>query len=186
MFISKQKKEGNIAEYILYMWQIEDIIRSCNFDINIIEKNVISKFAAKEQEKEKIKIWYEGLISSMKNENILVKGHLGELNYVIYELTFLHNSLINIYQDKNYIDLHNAALPNIRELNQKSNGSINHDVESCLVGLYGLFLLQLRKKPVSPETTSAMKTFSKLLSYLSIKYREMKKGELKLPAEIQN
>ena len=26
MFISKQLKENNIAEYLIYMWQVEDMI----------------------------------------------------------------------------------------------------------------------------------------------------------------
>ena len=28
MIIARQKKQENIAEYLLYMWQIEDIIRA--------------------------------------------------------------------------------------------------------------------------------------------------------------
>lgn len=186
MFISRQKKDENIAEYILYMWQIEDIVRSCHFDLETIERNVIGKFATRAVEKIKIRKWYESLISAMKNENITQKGHLEELNYIMYELSFLHNSLINIFQDKIYIELHNTALPNIKALQQRSDGTSTNDVETCLIGLYGFFLLQLQKKPVSQETTRAMKTFSKLLSYLSVKYKEMKTGELQLPAAIQN
>jgi len=36
MFITQQKKKENIAKYILYMWQIEDVIRAYNFDIESI------------------------------------------------------------------------------------------------------------------------------------------------------
>ena len=36
MLIAAKKKEENIAEYILYMYQIEDIIRSFQFDIERI------------------------------------------------------------------------------------------------------------------------------------------------------
>lgn len=36
MFVSKQLKEKNIAEYLIYMWQIEDLIRANGCDI---EKN---------------------------------------------------------------------------------------------------------------------------------------------------
>lgn len=37
MYISKQLKQKNIAEYLLYMWQVEDMIRANNFDM---EKSV--------------------------------------------------------------------------------------------------------------------------------------------------
>ena len=31
MFTAKQLREENIAEYLLYMWQLEDIFRACVF-----------------------------------------------------------------------------------------------------------------------------------------------------------
>ena len=46
MYIASQKHKENIAEYLLYMWQIEDIIRANGLDIEKIEKNVIDKFPA--------------------------------------------------------------------------------------------------------------------------------------------
>ena len=38
MFIASQKRKENIAEYLLYMWQIEDMIRANNLDIDKIRK----------------------------------------------------------------------------------------------------------------------------------------------------
>ena len=43
MIIAQQKRNENIAEYLLYMWQIEDILRAYHLDINLIELNLISK-----------------------------------------------------------------------------------------------------------------------------------------------
>ena len=39
MYISQQLKQQNIAEYLLYMWQVEDLIRANGFDIERIKKN---------------------------------------------------------------------------------------------------------------------------------------------------
>ena len=36
MLIAQQKLKENIAEYILYMYQIEDVIRAYNFDLERI------------------------------------------------------------------------------------------------------------------------------------------------------
>ena len=33
MYISQQLKQQNIAEYLLYMWQVEDSIRANQFDM---------------------------------------------------------------------------------------------------------------------------------------------------------
>ena len=37
MNIASEKRKSNIAEYILYMWQVEDSIRAYNLDIAEIE-----------------------------------------------------------------------------------------------------------------------------------------------------
>ena len=44
MIIARKKRKENIAEYILYMWQIEDIIRANNLNITKIENNIIQKW----------------------------------------------------------------------------------------------------------------------------------------------
>ena len=36
MFIAKQLKEKNIAEYLLYMWQVEDLLRANELDLSLI------------------------------------------------------------------------------------------------------------------------------------------------------
>ena len=41
MFISQQLKEKNIAEYLLYMWQVEDLIRANQYDIEEIKSRII-------------------------------------------------------------------------------------------------------------------------------------------------
>ena len=41
MFISKQLKENNIAEYLIYMWQVEDMIRANGCDMEKIKKNIV-------------------------------------------------------------------------------------------------------------------------------------------------
>ncbi len=43
MIIASQKRKENVAEYILYMWQIEDLIRANDLDISKIETNIIDK-----------------------------------------------------------------------------------------------------------------------------------------------
>ena len=37
MKIAQQLKEKNIAEYLIYMWQIEDLIRANDCDVDRIE-----------------------------------------------------------------------------------------------------------------------------------------------------
>lgn len=44
MITASIKKRENIAEYLLYMWQIEDLIRANNLDIDKIQSTIIDKY----------------------------------------------------------------------------------------------------------------------------------------------
>ncbi len=44
MLIAEQKRKENIAEFILYIWQLEDILRAYNFDIETINEHIIKRF----------------------------------------------------------------------------------------------------------------------------------------------
>lgn len=44
MFTASQKRKENIAEYLLYMWQIEDLIRANDLDMDKIKANVIDRY----------------------------------------------------------------------------------------------------------------------------------------------
>lgn len=186
MYIAIEKQNTNIAEYVLYMWQIEDLIRSCKFDIGIIQDSIIDRYDASKQAKKEIKEWYKGLIKAMKKQRIEEKGHLSAIKELITELSFLHSSLLNIYYDKDYIRLHRLAANNIAELQKRSGGESTNDITTCLNGLYGMLLLKLQKKEVSKETSEAIATFSQMLGLLSKRYREIKEGKFELPENMKN
>ena len=63
MIIASQKKKENIAEYLLYMWQIEDIIRAYGLDIGKIQKHIINSYdLPEEQKKSKKAAFFHGNI----------------------------------------------------------------------------------------------------------------------------
>lgn len=69
MITASAKKRENIAEYLLYMWQIEDIIRACGLDIDKIESAIISRYSGvSEQQLKDTREWYESLIDMMRCE----------------------------------------------------------------------------------------------------------------------
>ena len=50
MFISKQLKQQNIAEYLIYMWQVEDLIRAYGCDLNRIREQLVPRFRQNSKE----------------------------------------------------------------------------------------------------------------------------------------
>ena len=171
MLIAQQKKENNIAEYILYMWQLEDIIRANNFDSDRISKLLVEPLTIDDKTKKNISNWYKLLIDKMKSQGIMDKGHLSELGDVLLELQYLHNTLLTVVKDQKYERLYLSAKLNIDAFKTKLSSATQNEIEVCLNGLYGLLLLRLKKKPISKDTTEAMNSFSQMIAYLSYKYK---------------
>lgn len=186
MLVAQLKKETNIAEYILYMWQIEDIIRSYKFDIDKIEKNIVDKYPQDDATKKRIKEWYLSLIEIMKEEGIEEKGHAGFILEDIKGLGILHQTLLTTIQDKKYQNYYDEAKPNIALLMQKSNGSYTNEIEAALNGLYGLMMLRLKGESVTEATKASLDSISKLLAHLVQQYNLLKVGKLNITPEQNN
>ncbi|HSH50477.1 MAG TPA: DUF4924 family protein [Bacteroidales bacterium] len=180
MIIAKAKKRENIAEYVLYMWQIEDLIRAHNFDIEKISKNIIDKFDQPAAVKNEIKNWYEGLIDLFKEEGIEKNGHLQFIQNTVYELNDLHLRLLKSPEHLDYIDVYNHARDGIIELTNKSKGNVENEIEACFNGLYGILVLRLQQKTISPLTAEAMGQISRLIALLSRKYKFFEEGSIEL------
>jgi len=186
MLIARQKKKENIIEYVIYMWHIEDLIRSMNFEIDRIQEKVIDKFSEPYSVKREMREWYLDLIKKMKDQGITEKGHLEELQEIVNELVYLHKTLLTIFQDKKYMDLYNTAIPNLNELRKRAPNTPYSEVEACMNGVYGLLMLRLKRKPISDGTTKAVETFSNLLAYLAKNYQDIKAGKKPFSSSINN
>lgn len=179
MYIAKQLKEKNVAEYLLYMWQVEDLIRANHLDIEELKNNYISKFnPSPEQEKEMVE-WYVNLIEMMRSEQVQEKGHLQINKNIIILLTDLHLQLLNSPKFPFYSAAYYKALPYIVEIRARNNNRDLLELESCFEILYGVMLLKMQKKAVSADTQKAVADISKLLGMLSDYYIQDKQGNLK-------
>lgn len=187
MLIAKLKKETNIIEYVLYMFQIEDIVRSFKFDMNLINQHIIQQYEQPESVKLEIKSWYQNLIDTMKAEQIEQSGHMQRLSETISGLDLLHNTLLTTIQDKEYQKLYEIAKSPMQELVRKSGGKgTKHEIEIALNGLYGLLVLRLKKETIGSETEKEMAKITSLLAHLNHQYFQMKMGKLSLSQEKQN
>ena len=176
MLIAQEKRRSNIAEFVLYMWQVEDVIRAYHFDIELIDKNIISLFKKPDHVKREIKNWYANLILMMHEEYIKEKGHLKFVKDITNDMNNLHIELLTKRKDAKYTKLYSYAEGNISEFKKKLQDPGLNEIEICLSGLYALLLLRLQKRKINSETTQAMMTFSYLLAMLSKKYKELSGG----------
>ena len=177
MIIASQKRKENIAEYLIYMWQIEDIIRANNLDIEKIKENVIDRFNLVDNQQREMIEWYESLIDMMRREDVAKNGHLQINKNVIQNLAELHGLLLASTKYPFYNAAYFKALPFIVELRQRGDQTIS-EIEVCFEALYGVLLLRLQQKEISKDTAKAIEVISNFLSLLANYYEKDKKGEL--------
>lgn len=142
-------KRDNIAEYILYLWQMEDYLRAFpqNADATpeLHELNVM-----------------------MHREGIVEGGHLALANNALGELEELHAQLLN--EDAMYRAAIIRLQPSLNLLKAKTDRPTMSDLEACFTLLYQIMLLHLQKKEISPETASVQQQATQVLQFLSKMY----------------
>ncbi|MCH5213569.1 MAG: DUF4924 family protein [Muribaculaceae bacterium] len=179
MFIASEKKRENIAEYLLYMWQIEDLIRANQLDIEKIEQTIINNYSTlNDEQKRELKGWYESLIDMMKREGAAEKGHIQLNKNVIIQLDDLHRQLLSNPKFADYATEYYQTLPYIVELRAKAGENKADEIETAFNALYGLMLLRMQGKEISEETKRAAAQISRFLAVLAKYYKKDYNNEL--------
>lgn len=174
---TESKKIENVAEYLLYLFQIEDLVRSLQLDMDLIKSQVLEPAIRDEfQLKDQI-TWYEQLVREMKMKGLQKEGHIDEVQEILVELTYLHNSLLTIMNDAKYKGLCEDAHQALEEFKQKSNMAQRQDVEILLHAMFMKLQLKMRQKEISAETEAAFDLMRIQLAYLAREYQRMKSGE---------
>ena len=167
MYTASQQRKENIAEYLLYMWQIEDLIRANNLDIDKIRSSIIDLYDLPHEKKKEMEEWYESLIDMMRREGVEKNGHLQLNKNVIIQLDDLHRQLM---ADPKFVDYQSAfyhTLPYIVELRARQGDDKLGEIETCFTALYGMLMLRLQQKELSDTTKEAVTQISRFISTLS-------------------
>lgn len=181
MFTASQKKKENIAEYLLYMWQIEDLIRAFGLDIDRIRENIIDRHADLSADRRReMEDWYESLIDMMRREGVVEKGHLQLNKNVIIALDDLNARLVKDPKYPKYAAEYYKILPLIVDLRSKAGENRKGEIETLFDFLYGILLLRMQGKEISPETSAAAGEVSHFLGTLAAYYKKDFNNELDL------
>lgn len=178
MLIAQQLKKTNIAEYLLYMWHVEDIIRALNADMEQINQHIVSGFQADEQLTKQIYDWYESIVDMMREESVLEKGHIQLIQNTLNELEELHNYCLKNGESPLYNAKFFQILPSLQILKSKSTNPQCGDVEICFVFLYGVMQLKRQQKQIETDTLNMQKEVVKLMAMLSGAYAQMNEKDI--------
>lgn len=142
-------KRENIAEYILYLWQIEDYLRA--FPQNADATPELHE-----------------LNEMMHREGIVEGGHLALANNALSEVEELHTQLLD--EDALYRAAMIRLRPALNLLKAKTDRPTMSDIETCFVLLYQIMMLRLQKKEITPETADVQQRATQVLTFLSKAY----------------
>ena len=146
-----KSKKDNIAEYILYRWQLEDYLRAFPQNAEATPE-------------------LHDLNEMMHREGIVDGGHLALANNALAELIDLHTTLLN--EDAMYRAAIIRLQPSLNLLKAKTDRPTMSDIEACLVLLYQIMMLRLQKKEITPETASVQQQATQVLTFLSRTYHD--------------
>ena len=172
MYISQELRKSNIAEYLLYMWQIEDTIRAFDCSLSRIRHEYIDRFDYTDEQKEDVADWFGHLIRMMNEEGCREKGHLQINRVTLQQLVDLHAQLLDSSKFPFYQSEYYKVLPYIVELRNKGAHREENEIETCLNSLYGVMMLRLQKKEITPDTQHAVKEITTLIGMLSDYYKK--------------
>ncbi|MBQ9645893.1 MAG: DUF4924 family protein [Prevotella sp.] len=178
MFIAQELRKSNIAEYLLYMWQVEDTIRAFGCSLGRIKREYIDRFDYTDEQKEDEADWYGNLIRMMNEEGCREHGHLQINKVTLQLLEELHSQLLASPKYPFYNAAYYKVLPFIVELRNRGAGKDENEIETCMNSLYGVMLLRLQKKELSTNTQHAVEEISTFVGMLSDYYKKDKEEPL--------
>ncbi len=183
MRIAEKKYEENIAEYILYMYQITDIIRANQLDIEKIQSTIIAE-SVEDEDYDAYTKWYQDLILKMKDQKIEKTGILAELTEIQMELFYLHNTLLAVLKDEKYKEYYEKAEDAIQDFQKKSNAPNLNVIDVCFSALYFNLLMNLKGMEISDGTKEAFDSIRNVVAYLAKEFKDMRasKGKFSINA----
>ena len=178
MFIARKLKKENICEYLLYMWQVENLIRALKLDMELINQQIITQYPVSEQEQKEMYDWYESLIEMMRMEDKQEHEHIQLNTNIIIELNDFHAALLKSGKAPAYNSKFYHVMPFINQLKLKQENTELSDIETCFNFQYGIMLLKMQKHEISHETLDAQTEISKYMILLARNYNLYQNGEL--------
>jgi hypothetical protein len=181
MDIAQAKRKENIAEYILYLWQIEDLLRALQFSPEAIYSQLVAPRDVEEEQKHIFLLWNMDIVNLLRKEGKDESGHLEHTLHLIADMHNLHLQLmhhpIGEHYRKTFARLA-PQLPSLRAMVQKEEIS---DTELAFRALYATMLYRIKGDKKREEAIrDTMELVSPVVAELADMYRKVERGEVDL------
>ncbi|MDR2936815.1 MAG: DUF4924 family protein [Rikenellaceae bacterium] len=181
MVIAKLKRRENIAEYILYLWQLEDLFRALQFSPEAIFSQLAAPMQADDETKQEVFLWYMELIDLLKAEGKEVHGHLEHTLHLIGSLQELHEALLALPAGAEYRKVFTPLASELPALKARLGRAEMSDIEFCLRALYSVMLYRIKGDEAHREYVDDVMTLvSPAIALLTKLNREIEEGSFDL------
>ncbi len=172
MLVAKKLRQQNITAYVVYMFQVEDVIRAYNLDVERIVAEYLPRFRYDDAQKAEAVEWYGGLARMMREEGCVEAGHVQVVRNTILLMTDRHQELLHDPKQPFYSAAYYKALPSIVELRAHGANKEKGEIENCLDAVYGATVVRMQGRELSAETQTALQPIIHLLELLAQLYNE--------------
>jgi hypothetical protein len=181
MDIAQSKRKENIAEYILYLWQLEDLLRALQFSPEAIYSQLVAPREVDEEQKHIYLLWYMDIVNLLRKEGKEETGHLEHTLHLIADMHNLHLQLmhhpIGEHYRKTFATLA-PQLPNLRVMVKKDDIS---DTELAFRALYATMLYRIKGGDKGGEAIKdTIELISPVVGELAAMYGKVERGEVDL------
>lgn len=181
MYIAQSKRKENIAEYILYLWQLEDLLRALQFSPEAIYSQLVAPRELSETQKQELFFWYMGIVNLLREEGKEKNGHLEHTLHLIADLNTLHEQLLALPVGAEYRRLYGKIAPEIPNLRSRFGRKEINDVELFFRILYSVVLYRIKgDKSKDAYIHDVIDLVSPLIAELATLFRKVERGEIDL------
>lgn len=185
MYIAQSKRKENIAEYILYIWQLEDLLRALQFSPEAIYAKLVEPHTELgPEQKQLLFLWYMDIVNLLREEGKEQAGHLDHTLHLIADLQNLHLQLMSYPIGERYRPLFNQLEPELPALREKVGKPEMSDIELCFRALYAAMLYRIKGDKEREEAVGqVLELISPAIAELASTYRQVESGEIDLYKE---
>ncbi len=178
MDIAQAKRKENIAEYILYLWQIEDLLRALQFSPEAIYSQFVAPRNLDEQSQNVLLMWYMDIAALLQEEEKQSSGHLDHTLHLIADMHNLHLQLMQLPMGAHYRTVVARLEPYLPTLRTIFGKNIS-DTELCFRALYAAMLYRI-KGGGQTAVTDTIEYISPVIATLTAMYHKVERGEIDL------
>lgn len=181
MDIAQSKRKENIAEYILYIWQLEDLLRAMQFSPEAVYSQLVAPRELPDEQKLVFLQWYMEIADLLRKEGKEQSGHLQHTLHLIADMHNLHLQLMRNPVGGHYRATFARLAPELPRLRAMLRSDEMSDTEIGFRTLYAAMLYRIkgdtRRAAAIGDTIELV---SPVVGELAAMYGRVERGEIDL------